>query len=69
LFVDVATFGAAAEACTTHLAKGRQVAVTGRLVLDQWETKDGNKRSKHRVVGQVHFGGKPDGDKEVSGDG
>lgn len=61
LFVDVATFGAAADACAKHLAKGRQVAVIGRLIYKEWETKDGNKRSKHSVAGQVAFGGKPDG--------
>ena len=60
LFVDVATFGKAADACAEHLAKGRQVAVTGRLVYHEWETKDGNKRSKHSVVGRVSFGGKPE---------
>jgi len=60
MFVDVATFGKAADACAEHLAKGRQVAVTGRLVYHEWETKDGNRRSKHSVVGRVSFGGKPE---------
>jgi single-strand DNA-binding protein len=32
LFVDVATFGPGAEARAQYLAKGRAVAVTGRLV-------------------------------------
>ena len=52
LYVDVATFGPGAEACGKYLAKGRQVAVTGRLVYREWEGKDGAKRSKHSVVGR-----------------
>jgi Single-strand binding protein family/Phage integrase family len=32
MFIDVATFGAQADACAKYLAKGRAVAVTGRLV-------------------------------------
>jgi single-strand DNA-binding protein len=56
LFIDVATFGAGADACAAHLVKGRQVAVTGRLVHQEWEAKDGSKRSKHQVIGNVTFG-------------
>jgi len=63
VFVDVATFGPGAEACAQYLAKGRAVAVTGRLTYREWETKDGNKRSKHQVVGHVSFGGKPKEDE------
>jgi single-strand DNA-binding protein len=54
-YVDVATFGKHAEACAAHLAKGRQVAVSGRLVFREWETKDGGKRSAHSVRGWVEF--------------
>jgi single-strand DNA-binding protein len=61
LYVDVATFGKGAEACAEHLEKGRQVAVTGRLVYREWEAKDGSKRSKHQVIGRVAFGGRADG--------
>jgi single-strand DNA-binding protein len=56
LFVDVATFGMGADACAEYLAKGRAVAVTGRLVYQEWEGKDGVKRSKYQVVGRVTFG-------------
>ncbi len=59
-FIDVATFGKSADACAECLSKGRQVAVTGRLVYHEWETKDGNRRAKHSVVGRVSFGGKPE---------
>jgi len=56
LFVDVATFGAGAEACAEYLTKGRSVGVTGRLAYREWEAKDGAKRSKHQVIGRVAFG-------------
>ena len=65
MFVDVSTFGAAADACARYLEKGRQVAVTGRLVYHQWESNDGQKRSKHSVVGNVQFGsgGRPSNER------
>ncbi|HMD56451.1 MAG TPA: single-stranded DNA-binding protein [Solirubrobacteraceae bacterium] len=55
-FIDIATFGKEADACAKHLAKGREIAVTGRLVYQQWETETGEKRSKHEAIGQVQFG-------------
>lgn len=62
MFIDVATFGAGADACVAHLSEGHQVAVAGRLVYQQWEAKDGSKRSKHQINGHVSFGGRPDAD-------
>jgi single-strand DNA-binding protein len=59
MFIDVATFGAQAEACAKYLTKGRAVAVTGRLVYREWD-ENGTRRSRHHVVGRVQFGGKPD---------
>jgi single-strand DNA-binding protein len=56
MFIDVATFGKSAQACAEHLEKGRQVAVTGRLVHREWETKTGEKRAKHQIIGRVAFG-------------
>ena len=38
MFIDVATFGTQADACAKYLAKGRAVAVTGRLVYREWTT-------------------------------
>ena len=54
-FVDVACFGRQAEACAHHLAKGRQVAVSGRLVFREWTGKDGARCSAHSVQGSVDF--------------
>jgi len=36
---------------------------TGRLTRDEWQAKDGTKRSKHQVIGQVSFGSRDDGDQ------
>jgi single-strand DNA-binding protein len=60
LFIDVATFGAQADACAKYLSKGRAVAVTGRLVYREWEAEDGTRRTRHHIVGRVQFGGRPD---------
>jgi single-strand DNA-binding protein len=55
LYLDLATFGPQAEACTRHLAKGRQIALTGRLVYHEWQAPDGTFRSRHSAVGRVEF--------------
>lgn len=57
LFIDIATFGRHAEACAQYLAKGREIAFTGRLVFSEWTGRDGVRRSKHSAVGQVEFRG------------
>jgi single-strand DNA-binding protein len=54
-YIDVSTFGAQAEACARYLVKGRQVAVSGRLVFREWTGRDGSKRSAHSVRGSVEF--------------
>ncbi len=56
VFVDVVTFGGLAQVCGEHLEKGRQVAVSGRLELDEWETDAGERRSRHKVIAdEVEF--------------
>ena len=37
MFIDIATFGAQADACAKYLTKGRAIAVTGRLVYREWD--------------------------------
>ena len=49
-FVDCEAWGYTGENMHKYLKKGRPVFIEGRLKLDQWEDKDGNKRSKLRVV-------------------
>lgn len=49
-FVDIEAWGRTAELVGQYLTKGRGCLVEGRLKLDTWEDKDGQKRSKLKVV-------------------
>ncbi len=49
-FVDCEAWGKTAETMAKYLTKGRPVFDEGRLKLDQWQDKDGNNRSKLKVV-------------------
>jgi single-strand DNA-binding protein len=51
-FVDVTLWSRTAEVASEYLNKGSPVLVEGRLKLDTWESTDGQKRSKLRVVGE-----------------
>jgi single-strand DNA-binding protein len=66
MFIDIATFGSQADACAKYLAKGRAVAVTGRLVYREWEADDGSRRSRHHIIGRVQFGRRPDNGDQPS---
>lgn len=50
VFVDVITFDGLAKTVAGYLAKGRQVAVTGRLEQNEWTADDGAKRSRLQVI-------------------
>lgn len=49
-FVDCEAWGRTAEVLNQYLQKGRPVYLEGRLRLDQWQDKDGQNRSKLKVV-------------------
>ncbi len=49
-FVDCEAWGRTAEVINQYLKKGRPIFIEGRLKLDQWEDKEGGKRSKMKVV-------------------
>ena len=49
-FVDISVFGRTAENCSEYLNKGQQVLIEGRLNFRQWETDEGQRRSKLDVV-------------------
>jgi single-strand DNA-binding protein len=51
-FVDVTLWGRTAEVASEYLSKGSNMLVEGRLKLDRWESKEGQKMSKLRVVGE-----------------
>jgi single-strand DNA-binding protein len=48
-YVDINIFGRSAEIANQHLAKGRRVLIEGRLVFEQWQDQNGQKRSRHSV--------------------
>ncbi len=49
-FVDWRAYGKQAETLNKYVKKGDPILLEGRLQLDTWESKDGQKRSKHRVI-------------------
>jgi single-strand DNA-binding protein len=49
-FVDCEAFGRTAEVINQYLKKGRPIFIEGRLKLDQWQDKEGNKRAKMKVI-------------------
>ncbi len=48
-FIDVVLWDKQADLCKTYLSKGSPILVEGRLQMDEWTTKEGEKRSKVRV--------------------
>jgi len=69
-FVDCEAWGRTAEVMGQYLRKGQPVFIEGRLKLDQWEDKDGQKRSQLRVVVEnFQFVGAKEGGARRSEDG
>jgi single-strand DNA-binding protein len=69
-FVDCQMFGKRAEVINKYIHKGDPLFVEGRLKLDSWQDKEGNKRSRLRVfVENFEFmgGGKGQGAGGSSG--
>ncbi len=66
-YFDVTVWGAQGENCARYLAKGRPVAIDGRLEWREWQDKEGNKRQAVEIVADaVQFLG---GRDESSGGG
>jgi len=67
-FVDIEGWGQQAETFSKYMTKGRPVFIEGRLRLDSWEGKDGQKKNKLRVVMErfQFIGG--GGDRAAAGD-
>jgi single-strand DNA-binding protein len=51
-FIEVNVWGRQAETARDYLRKGRQIFLEGHLVFDQWQTQDGQKRSRIRVTAE-----------------
>ena len=62
-YFDVTVWGAQGENCANYLAKGRPVAVEGRLDWREWEAKDGSgkRQAVSIVANSVQFLGSRDG--------
>ena len=60
-YFDVTVWGAQGENCAQYLAKGRPVAVDGRLNWREWEAQDGSKRQSVDIIADsVQFLGSRD---------
>ena len=69
MFVDCDIFGKSAEVFSQYMTKGRPVLVEGRLQLQQWQTPEGQKRSKHVVIVENFHFVAPAGDRGEGGGG
>lgn len=49
-FVDCSVFSKQAETLKQYMTKGRPILIEGRLQQDTWQDKNGQNRSKHKVV-------------------
>ncbi len=68
-FLDCTTFGATGENAAKYFHKGQMAMVTGRLQIQRYTDKSGQKRSRAEIVAiSVYFcGGKENGSSGFSG--
>jgi single-strand DNA-binding protein len=52
-YFDVTVWGMQGENCARYLAKGRPVAVDGRLEWREWEAQDGTKRQTVEIIAET----------------
>ena len=58
-YVRIVVWGKQAQSCAQYLSKGMPILVEGRLQLDSWETKEGEKRNQLKVQAErVQFLGR-----------
>ena len=67
-YFDVTVWGKQGENCAQYLAKGRPVAIDGRLDWREWEAQDGTKRQAVEIVAEsVQFlGSRQDGESALA---
>jgi single-strand DNA-binding protein len=69
-YFDVTVWGGQGENCANYLAKGRPVAIEGRLDWREWEARDGGKRQAVQIIANsVQFLGSRDGSGGGNGNG
>jgi single-strand DNA-binding protein len=63
-YFDITVWGNQGESCAQYLAKGRPVAVDGRLEWREWDAQDGTKRKAVEIIADsVQFlGSRGDGE-------
>jgi single-strand DNA-binding protein len=63
-YFDITVWGNQGESCAQYLAKGRPVAVDGRLEWREWDAQDGTKRQAIEIIADsVQFlGSRGDGE-------
>jgi single-strand DNA-binding protein len=68
-YFDVTVWGAQGENCARFLAKGRPVALDGRLEWREWQDKEGNNRQSVEIIADaVQFlGGRDEGQSSGGG--
>lgn len=52
-YIDVRTFDGQAYVCAEYMRKGSKVAVSGRLVYNEWRAADDSKRYRYSVIGSA----------------
>lgn len=63
-FIDIVVWNKAAENVAKYMAKGRQVAVDGRLQIRSYEANDGSRRWRSEVIANnVEFLGSTGGNQ------
>ncbi len=68
LFIDIEAWGKTAELCSQYLRKGSQILVEGRLKMDQYQTREGDKRTRYVIVAdRVQFGARAEGGGQGGG--
>jgi single-strand DNA-binding protein len=60
-YFDITVWGAQGENCARHLAKGRPVAIDGRLEWREYETDNGKRQAVQIVADAVQFLGTANG--------
>jgi single-strand DNA-binding protein len=65
-YFDVTVWGTQGENCANYLAKGRPVAIEGRLDWREWETKERGKRQTVEIIANsIQFlGSKPTSEED-----
>lgn len=49
-FIDCLAWGKTADVVTKYTSKGKRVGIVGKLHINKYETKDGEKRSRAEVI-------------------